>query len=194
METGSTRTGARRRQSKTWKRITQTQSLSSYWLKRADRHVSSSFARHLKGCRLVASEWAAIRQLYRPNRMSPLEIAQAIGMTKGGASKLVDRLVKKGWAIKRVGEFDRRFRTVELTEAGRDLVPRFARFVDNTDREILGNLNRRRRLLRTLKRVVHTRRQKERVDVWHVPRSMASLPRARATYDRTTAFGDSPKN
>ena len=154
MEAGSTRTGARRRRNKTWKRITQTQSLCSYWLKRADRHVSSSFARHLKACGLAASEWAAIRQLYRPNRMSPLEIAQAIGMTKGGASKLVDRLVKKGFAIKRVGEFDRRFRTVELTEAGRSLVPRFARFVDNTDREIFGNLKRRRRLLRTLKRVV----------------------------------------
>jgi DNA-binding MarR family transcriptional regulator len=194
MEAGSTRSGARRRQNKTWKRITQMQSLCSYWLKRADRHVSSSFARHLKACRLAASEWAAIRQLYRPNRMSPVEIGQAIGMTKGGASKLVDRLVKKGWAIKRVGEFDRRFRTVELTEAGRALVPRFARFVDNTDREIFGNLKRRRRLLRTLKRVVHTRRQEERVDIWHVPRSMASLLRARATHDRATAFGDSLKN
>jgi DNA-binding MarR family transcriptional regulator len=180
MEAGPTRTGARRRQSKTWKRITQTQSLCSYWLKRADRHVSSSFVRQLKACGLVASEWAAIRQLYRPNRMSPVEIAGAIGMTKGGASKLVDRLVKKGFAIKSVGEFDRRFRTVELTEAGQDLVPRFARFVDNTDREIFGNLKRRRRLLRTLQRVVHTRGQEERVDIWHVPRSMASLPRAGA--------------
>jgi DNA-binding MarR family transcriptional regulator len=174
MEAGSTHTGARRRQNKTWKRITQTQSLCSYWLKSADRHVSSSFARHLKGLRLVGSEWAAIRLLYSPNRMSPVDIAQAIGMTKGGASKLVDRLVKKGWAIKRVGEFDRRFRTVELTDDGRDLVLRFARFVDNTDRKIFGNLKRRRRLLRTLKRVVHARRQKEHVDTWHVPRSMAS--------------------
>jgi DNA-binding MarR family transcriptional regulator len=188
MEAGSTRTGARRRQSKTWKRITQTQSLCSYWLKRADRHVSSSFARHLKACHLAASEWAAIRQLYRPNRMSPVEIAHAIGMTKGGASKLVDRLVKKGFAIKRVGEFDRRFRTVELTEGGRALVPRFARFVDNTDREIFGNLNRRRRLLRTLKRVVHRQRQKQRVDIWYVPRSMASSLRARAPHHRATAF------
>jgi hypothetical protein len=64
MEAGSTRSGARRRRNKTWKRITQTQSLCSYWLKRADRHVSSSFARHLKALRLTASEWAAIRQLW----------------------------------------------------------------------------------------------------------------------------------
>jgi DNA-binding MarR family transcriptional regulator len=174
MEAGFTRTGARRRQSKTWKRITQTQSLCSYWLKSADRHVSSSFARHLKAYALLASEWAAIRQLYRPNRMSPVEIGQAIGMTKGGASKLVNRLMKMGYATKRVGEFDRRFRTVELTGRGQALVQRLARFVDSTDREIFGNRNRRRRLLRALKRAVHTRRQKESVDIWHVPRSMAS--------------------
>jgi DNA-binding MarR family transcriptional regulator len=175
MEAASTLTGAGRRQNNPWKRIAQAQSLCSYWLKQADRHVSSSFARHLKACHLLASEWAAIRRLYGPIRMSPVEIGQTIGMTKGGASKLVDRLVKKGYARKSVGEFDRRFRAVELTEAGRDLVLRFAKFVDNTDREIFGNLNRRRRLLRALKRVVQTRRQKERVHIWHVPRSRASL-------------------
>jgi len=169
MEAGFTHTGARRRRSRTWKRITQTQSLCSYWLKSADRHVSSSFTRHLKACQLVASEWAAMRQLYGPRRMSPVEIAHAIGMTKGGGSKLVDRLVKKGWAIKSEGEYDRRFRTVELTEAGRDLVQRFARFVSKTDCEIFGNLKRRRRLLRILKRVVHTRQQKERIDIWQAP-------------------------
>ena len=181
MEAGSSRTGAHRRQSKAWKRITQAQSLCSYWLKRADRHVSSSFARHLKACRLVASEWEAIRQLYgQPIRLSPVEIARAIGMTKGGASKLVDRLVKKGLAKKTVGEFDRRCRAVELTEIGKDLVVRFAKFVTKTDGEIFGNRNRRRRLLRTLKRVVHTRRHEERVDMWHLPRSRASVLRARA--------------
>jgi hypothetical protein len=95
MEAGFTPTGARRRQSKTWKRITQTQSLCSYWLKRADSHVSSSFARHLKACGLVASEWAAIRQLYRPNRMSPVEIAQAIGIQSFPGSRTAVMLVGK---------------------------------------------------------------------------------------------------
>ncbi|MFL6602388.1 MAG: MarR family winged helix-turn-helix transcriptional regulator [Steroidobacteraceae bacterium] len=180
MEAGSTLTGARRRQSKPWKRITQVQSLCSYWLKGADRHVSNSFAGRLKACGLLASEWAAVRYLYGPLRRSPVEVGAAIGMTKGGASKLVDRLVKKGLAIKTVGEYDRRFRSVELTEAGRNLVPRFARFVDKTNREIFGNLNRRRRLLRALKRVVHNPRQRERMDMWHVPRSRGSPLIARA--------------
>jgi DNA-binding MarR family transcriptional regulator len=187
MQTGSTRTGARQRQGKPWKRVTQTESLCSYWLKRADRHASGSFARHLKAYALLASEWAAIRQLYKPNRMSPVEIGQAIGMTKGGASKLVDRLVKMGYAIKRVGEFDRRFRTVELTERGQALVPRIARFVDNNDREIFGNRNRRRRLLRALKRVArlgHTQEQKEPLGIWRVPSSRAIVPSTRACASR----------
>jgi DNA-binding MarR family transcriptional regulator len=177
MQTGSTRTGTRQgqRRSKRWRRITPAQSLCSYWLNRADRHVSSSFTRYLKVWSLLASEWAAMRQLYGPIRRSPVEIGQAIGMTKGGASKLVDRLVKKGYASKIVSEYDRRFRAVELTETGRNLVLRFASFVDRSDRrDIFGNPKQRFRLLRALKRVVrvvHTPpRQTARVDIWHVPR------------------------
>jgi len=183
MESGSTWSGTRWRPRWEWEPIRPAKSLCSYWLKLAEKSVSGSFARELKEFGIIASEWAAIRELYRPGRLSPVDIARVLGMTKGGASKLVDRLVKKRLVIKRTGEYDRRFRTVELTEAGQDLVLRFARFVDRTDCEIFGNLKRRRRLLRTLKRLVHTRRQQERVDIWHVPRSMASLLRARATHE-----------
>jgi DNA-binding MarR family transcriptional regulator len=99
-------------------------------------------------------------------------------MTKGGGSKLVDRLVKKGLATKAVGEFDRRFRTVELTERAEELVRNLARFVDRVETDLFGILRRPYRLLRVLKRVVQTP-PREKVDIWHVPRSMASVLRAR---------------
>ena len=168
MEAGSNRTDQGQGQGKTWEPITQVQSLCSYWLNRAERRVSSSFTRKLKACGLIASEWAAIRQLYGPMRMSPLDIARAIGMTKGGASKLVDRLVKKGLARKTVSEFDRRFRPVELTERAEELVQDLARFADRVESELFDILSRPYRLLRVLKRVAQTR-QKQRVDIWHVP-------------------------
>ena len=76
----------------TWQPITQAQWLGSYWLKRADRRISTSFAVDLKAWGIIASEWAALREMYRPGRNSSLGLATAIGMTKGGASKLVDRL------------------------------------------------------------------------------------------------------
>jgi DNA-binding MarR family transcriptional regulator len=111
--------------------------------------------------------------------MSPLDIARAIGMTKGGASKLVDRLVKKGLARKTVSEFDRRFRPVDLTERAERLVRNLARFADQVECELFDILRRPYRLLRVLKRVAHTP-PKERADIWHVPRPMASVLRARA--------------
>jgi DNA-binding MarR family transcriptional regulator len=180
MEGGSTRTGARRRRSRTSEPIVEAQSLCSYWLKRAEKCVSGSLAQELKARGIIASEWAAIRELSSgPIRLSPVEVARAIGMTKGGASKLVDRLVKKGLAKKTVGEFDRRFRAVELTERGEELVTHFAMLEGNADREMFGNLARRRRLLQALKRVVLARRR-EPVDIWQVVWPMASSRRARA--------------
>jgi DNA-binding MarR family transcriptional regulator len=191
MEAESTRTGAHRSQPPPWKPITPAQLLCSYWLKRAERRVSSRFAPKLKASGLIASEWAVIRQLYSgaaqgscpargPIRLSPLDIVQALGMTKGGVSKLINRLVKKGLVIKRVGDFDRRFRTIELTERGEALVPELARLGDDNDREIFSNLRRRYRLSYLLKRVVQAP-QKQRVDIWHLPRPMASLHRGRAS-------------
>jgi DNA-binding MarR family transcriptional regulator len=176
METGPNRTDQRRGQGQreTREPITQAQSLCSYWLNRAERRVSSSFTRKLKACGLIASEWAAIRQLYGPVRMSPLDIARAIGMTKGGASKLVDRLVKKGLARKTVSEFDRRFRPVDLTERAEELVQNLARFADRVESELFDILSRPYRLLRVLKRVAQTP-QKQRVDIWHVPRSSEAV-------------------
>jgi DNA-binding MarR family transcriptional regulator len=171
---GSTRIDPDEGRRKAWQPITQAQSLCSYWVNRAERHVSSSFTRKLQACGIIASEWAALRQLYGPQRMSPVEIARAIGMTKGGGSKLVDRLVKKGLAKKAVGEFDRRFRTVELTERAEELVRNLARFVDRVETDLFGILRRPYRLLRVLKRVVQTT-PKERVDIWHVPRSSEAV-------------------
>ena len=172
MEAGSNRTDQNDR--KTWAPITQAQSLCSYWVKRAERRVSTSFARKLKASGIIASEWEALRLLYGPVRRSPVEIAQALGMTKGGGSKLVDRLVKKGLARKAVGEFDRRFRTVELTERGEGLVANLAKFADQVETHLFDNLRRPYRLLRVLKRVAHTP-PKDKVDIWHMPRSMALL-------------------
>src|SRR6266487_56527 len=98
MERESTCHGAARRMRTTWEPIRGAQTLCSYWLQRAERRVSGVFARKLKKWGLIASEWAAIREMYgtyEPIRRSPVELGRVIGMTKGGASKLIDRLVAK---------------------------------------------------------------------------------------------------
>ncbi|MDB6159609.1 MAG: MarR family transcriptional regulator [Gammaproteobacteria bacterium] len=152
----------------TWQPITQAQWLCSYWLKRADRRISTSFAVDLKAWGIIASEWAALREMYRPGRNSSLGLATAIGMTKGGASKLVDRLVRKGLARRTVGELDRRCRPVGLTRRGKNFVWHLAMREEDIDHEFFGKDIRRRGMMRALKRLVHAWRDK-RVYVWDVP-------------------------
>jgi DNA-binding MarR family transcriptional regulator len=153
MERGYNRRGERRRPRMTFEPITQAQWLCSYWLKRADRRVSTSLAVQLKAWGIIASEWAALREMYRPGRTSSVSLAPALGMTKGGASKLIDRLVKKRLVRKTVGELDRRCRPVGITRRGKNLVWELAIHEENTDRRFFPKERLRYHLKRTLKRV-----------------------------------------
>ena len=143
-----------------WEPIRPAPSHLNYWVRTTDRNFARNFNRILKKTGIIASEWAALRFFYKPIWSSPLDVAAAIGMTKGGASKLVTRLVKKGLAVKKMQYFDRRFRSVGLTSKGRELVVFLAALEKQADREFstpLGN-NRRFRLTQYMKQLHSTYR------------------------------------
>ncbi len=108
-----------------------------------------------------------MRELYGPQWWSPVELGKAIGMSKGGASKLVSRLVKKGLVDKRKTESDRRFRSVGLTRQGREFVVRLAPHEKAMDREFFGPLGntRRFRLTGWMKRLLDSGHL-ERMNQW----------------------------
>ena len=128
-----------------WETIKPTQSHLYTWVRKADRRFSKNFGRLLREAKLIASEWAALRELYKPTSSSPVQLGVAIGMSKGGASKLVSRLVKKGLVFKQKADFDRRFRSVYLTRQGRELVAFMAPLEGAADREFFGPLGNTRR-------------------------------------------------
>jgi DNA-binding MarR family transcriptional regulator len=51
-------------------------------------------------------------------------VAERIGMTRGGVSKLVDRLVGKQLLTRQERSDDRRFQSIALTPTARRLIPR----------------------------------------------------------------------
>jgi DNA-binding MarR family transcriptional regulator len=157
----------RKSQRKVWPPIYAPQAQLSYWLRLADTHYSEDLEPELKGCSIIASEWTALRELYRPGRLSPSDVARAIGMTKGGTSKLLDRLIQKGLVEKRIGHSDRRFRTVELTEDGRYLVQLLAFSEERADRRFFRRLrlSGRCQLLKGLKRTLGAETKKY-MDEW----------------------------
>ncbi len=84
-------------------------------------------------------------------------------MTRGAVSKLIDRLSRKKLVLRSSSEGDRRYQTVELTAAGRRLVPVLAQLADENDREFFGHLKpeERTKLVKLLQDIVRRHGWKE---------------------------------
>ena len=127
-----------------------------FWLRFVSNHVSHAFARKLLDSGVTVAEWVVMREMFDDETTSPGVIAERIGMTRGGASRLVDRLVGKGLVTRRERSDDRRFQSIALTSAARRLVPRLAALADQNDEEFFHPLSARERaaLIAAMKKLV----------------------------------------
>ena len=150
-----------------WPPIGAPQQHVSYWVRLAEARFSENLTKMLEEWRLLPSEWGVLRELYGPGRRSPVELAKIIGMSKGGMSKLIDRLVKKELVRKEVAKLDRRFRAVGLTAYGKEWVEFIASLEKDLDRQFFGKLRGggRYRLTEYLKRILTTR-QRKHMEEW----------------------------
>jgi DNA-binding MarR family transcriptional regulator len=129
---------------------------TGFWLRFVSNHVSNAFMRRLQDSGVTAAEWVVLREMYDKEDMAPSELAGSIGMTRGAASKLIDRLVAKKLVSRRDRTDDRRYQDVALTAAGRRLVPALAAIADENDAEFFKplSLSEHKALVATLKKLV----------------------------------------
>ena len=111
-----------------------------YWMRFVSNHVSQAFMRKVESKGVTVAEWVLMQELQQTGPVSPSDLAERLGMTRGAISKLVERLRSKELAERRVSADDRRYQTVVLTARGRKLVPVLARLADDNDREFFGDL------------------------------------------------------
>lgn len=116
-----------------------------FWLRYVSNHVSHAFRRKVETHGVTVAEWVVLRHLLASGATAPSGVAEALGMTRGAISKLVDRLHAKKLATRTAGREDRRFQSVSLTPAGRRLVPKLAALADVNDAEFFGHLDDDRR-------------------------------------------------
>jgi DNA-binding MarR family transcriptional regulator len=100
--------------------------LAIHCLSRAARRVSTHLSKELALYELTLSDVEALREMGKTRRTSPTALARALGMSKGGISKLTDRLVNGLWITKKVDPCDRRCRVLELTKPAREMIPSLA--------------------------------------------------------------------
>jgi DNA-binding MarR family transcriptional regulator len=127
-----------------------------FWLRFVSNHVSQAFARKLLASGVTVAEWVVMREMFDEEETSPGVLAERIGMTRGGVSKLVDRLVTKKLVTRRERSDDRRFQSIALTATGRRLIPQLAALADQNDEEFFHPLSagERATLIRTMRKLV----------------------------------------
>lgn len=113
---------------------------AGYWLRYVSNHVSHAFAQRVETKGVTVAEWVLLRQMLETGVANPSQLAVSVGMTRGAVSRLIERLCRKKLVVRTYSGDDRRFQTVELTVAGKLLVPVLARLADENDHEFFGHL------------------------------------------------------
>ncbi len=112
-----------------------------YWLRLVSNHVSGSFARALQEQHLSVAEWVALNQIERGTDVTPAGLADAMGMTRGAISKVLDKLEAKQWIARTPSQEDNRVQLLAPTRPGRRVLPELAAIADNNDAHFFGVLD-----------------------------------------------------
>ena len=134
-----------------------------FWLRFVSNHVSLRFQQLLEEKGVTVTEWVALRTLRSRDQTTHAELIQALGMTKGAASKVVSRLEEKGLAGRQLADGRAREQTLRLTAAGKALVPQLAALADANDAHFFGHLSadEREALVQAMKALVQHHQLKE---------------------------------
>lgn len=113
---------------------------TGYLLRLLSNHVTSSFASRLTGYGTTVAEWVLMRLLFDGEGLPPSQVAVRMGLTRGGVTKIADRLIARGLLQRQDVPSDGRSQQLCLTKTGRDLVPVLADLADQNDAAIFGHL------------------------------------------------------
>jgi DNA-binding MarR family transcriptional regulator len=126
-------------------KISALESHLGFWLRFVSNQVSGAFSRRLAAEGVSVAEWVCLRELYDGNEQTgglpPSLLAERIGMTRGGITKIADRLIGKGLVQRQQSETDGRAQILVLSKEGMKLLPRLAAAADENDAEFFGHLS-----------------------------------------------------
>jgi len=104
-----------------------------YWLRRVSNHVSGQFARTLKARSTSVAEWVVLCHIQQRPGITPGELADALALTRGAVSKIIDKLEAKHWITGSTKPEDNRVRLFSLTRRGTRVLPELADIADRND-------------------------------------------------------------
>ncbi len=127
-----------------------------YWLRKLSHAVSTSFAERLAARGVSVAQWVVLRVLFDGGSFPLKDIVARVEVDQGALSRMVDRLVARGWVRRVADAGDRRAVAISLTPAGRRLVPVLAAEADKNEEVFFSAItpSERREFLRTMQRLL----------------------------------------
>lgn len=128
-----------------------------YWLRKLSNTVSESFAGRLAPHGVSVPQWVVLRVLFDHDSLPLKDIVARVEVDQGSLSRMVDRLIARGWVRREADAGDRRAVAISLTAEGRNLVPKLAAEADGNDAEFFSALSRAEseKFLRTIQMLLH---------------------------------------
>lgn len=109
------------------------------------RLMRTAFDRRVRGLGLTRSQWLVINRLYRRPGATQSELAEMLEVEKATAGRMVDRMEKKGWVVRRPDAADRRVNRLHLTAEADLLQVQLAQIAEQTVDDALALLSVRER-------------------------------------------------
>ena len=96
------------------------------------RLMRTAFDRRVRRLGLTRSQWLVINRLYRRPGATQSELAEMLEVEKATAGRMVDRMEKKGWVVRRPDAADRRVNRLHLTAEAHLIQVQLAQIADRT--------------------------------------------------------------
>lgn len=126
-----------------------------YWLRLVSNHVSGRFANALQARQLSVAEWVALNHIRDTASLTAANLADAMGITRGAVSKVLDKLQAKQWIARVASPDDQRAQLLSLTRSGARVLPTLRTMADENDEHFFAALDaaERAELRRSLKKM-----------------------------------------
>ena len=111
-----------------------------YWLRRVSNQVSGEFRRALQQRNVSVAEWVALCLIREDPGITPADLADALGVTRGAVSKVLEKLDAKQCIRRAEVPEDKRVQRLSLTASGVRLLPVLSAVADANDDRFFGCL------------------------------------------------------
>lgn len=105
------------------------------------RLMRTAFDRRVRPLGLTRSQWLVINRLHRRPGATQSELAEMLEVEKATAGRMVDRMEKKGWVVRRPDAADRRVNRLHLTADAELIQMQLAEIADRTVEDALALLS-----------------------------------------------------